>query len=70
MVYKRKFAWYSLGIPLHKTYHTSWKIETMDGPLTSSGPKKPDSSILNAFKPAMVLLALLVLFFAAMYFLG
>ncbi|MFH5797152.1 hypothetical protein [Haladaptatus sp. CMAA 1911] len=42
----------------------------MDGPLTSSGPKKPDSSILNAFKPVMVLLALLVLFFAAMYFLG
>lgn len=59
-----------LDVSHHKTYPTSWKIDTMDGPLTSSGPKKPDSSILNAFKPVMVLLALLVLFFAAMYFLG
>ncbi|WP_458207683.1 hypothetical protein [Haladaptatus sp. NG-SE-30] len=42
----------------------------MDGPLTSSGPKKPESSILDAFKPVAVLLLLLVLLFAALYFLG
>jgi hypothetical protein len=38
--------------------------------VTSSGSKKPESSILDVFKPVIVLLLLLALLFAAMYFVG
>mgnify|MGYP006286360911 FL=1 len=41
-----------------------------DGPLTSSGPEPPDDSILNAFKPVLVLVGALLLFFAALVLLS
>lgn len=41
-----------------------------DGSVTNTGPKKPEDSILHAFKPVMMLVVLLVLLFALMYFLG
>ncbi|WP_423746215.1 hypothetical protein V5735_18380 (plasmid) [Haladaptatus sp. SPP-AMP-3] len=72
IVYK-ELSWISpptFGRFPHKAYSTIWKNETTDGPLTSTGPKKPGDSILDAFKPVMVLFLLLVLFFAALYFLG
>ncbi|WP_267879601.1 hypothetical protein [Haladaptatus cibarius] len=40
----------------------------MNGPSTSTGPKKPDDSILNIFKPAVVLVGMIVLLFALLYY--
>jgi hypothetical protein len=41
-----------------------------DGPLTSSGPEPPDDSILDAFKPVLVLVGALVLFFVVLVLFG
>jgi len=41
-----------------------------DGPLTSSGPEPPDDGILDAFKPVLVLVGALVLFFVVLVLFG
>ncbi|SIR81088.1 hypothetical protein SAMN05421858_3871 [Haladaptatus litoreus] len=42
----------------------------MNGPSTSTGPKKPDDSILNVFKPVVVLVVMILLLFALVYYVG
>ncbi|WP_435155281.1 hypothetical protein [Haladaptatus sp. DFWS20] len=42
----------------------------MDIPHSVSGPKKPESSILDIFKPVMVFIGFLLFLFAVIYYIG